>query len=76
MDLRCSGSDLIKNHLVFWLYNHLAVFGQDMSPKGVRCNGHLVLNGDKMSKSTGNFLTMTGACRQVQAHRHTAFVLE
>lgn len=26
-DLRCSGKDLIKNHLTFCLYNHLVIFG-------------------------------------------------
>lgn len=27
-------------------------------PRGVRCNGHLLLNSSKMSKSDGNFLTL------------------
>lgn len=29
-----------------------------MWPCGFRCNGHLLLNSEKMSKSTGNFLTL------------------
>jgi hypothetical protein len=54
-DLRVSGKDLINNHLTFSLYNHTAVWqGQpDKWPRAVRCNGHLWLNGEKMSKSTG-----------------------
>ncbi len=35
-----------------------------MWPRGFRCNGHLLLNSEKMSKSTGNFKTLnevTGA---------------
>ncbi|KAI8930113.1 hypothetical protein BC831DRAFT_508563 [Entophlyctis helioformis] len=58
LDLRCSGKDLINNHLTFFLYNHTAVFGRDKWPKAIRTNGHLLLNGEKMSKSTGTFKTI------------------
>jgi len=57
LDLRVSGNDLLQNHLLFCLYNHTAIF-PDKSPVAFRANGHLLLNGDKMSKSTGNFYTM------------------
>ena len=52
-DLRVSGKDLIQNHLTFCLYNHVALFGKDKWPRAFRCNGHLLLNAQKMSKSTG-----------------------
>lgn len=58
LDLRVSGKDLIPNHLTFFVYIHLAVFPPEYWPKGVRANGHLLLNGEKMSKSTGNFMTL------------------
>jgi len=58
VDLRVSGKDLIQNHLTFFLYNHTAIFPEDKWPRGIRANGHTLLNGEKMSKSTGNFLTM------------------
>lgn len=60
MDLRCSGKDLIRNHLTMSLYNHAAVWDQDLSkmPRGYFCNGYVLVNGEKMSKSLGNFLTM------------------
>lgn len=61
LDLRVSGKDLIQNHLTFFLYIHLALFPKELWPKGVRVNGHLLLNGEKMSKSTGNFLTLKEA---------------
>jgi cysteinyl-tRNA synthetase len=35
------------------------------SPPSPRCNGHLLLNSEKMSKSTGNFKTLAdvrGGC--------------
>jgi leucyl-tRNA synthetase len=58
VDLRTSGRDLVKNHLAFWMYNHTAIFPEALWPKAVRTNGHLKLNGEKMSKQTGNFLTL------------------
>ncbi|KAI9741373.1 MAG: 2-isopropylmalate synthase [Cirrosporium novae-zelandiae] len=67
LDLRVSGKDLIQNHLTFWLYVHLALFPNEYWPKGVRANGHLMLNGSKMSKSTGNFLTLSQAVKKYGA---------
>ena len=61
LDVRVSGKDLIQNHLTFFLYNHLALFPPEYWPKSIRANGHLLLNGEKMSKSTGNFLTLSQA---------------
>lgn len=58
LDLRVSGKDLIPNHLTFFLYIHIAMFPPEYWPRGVRANGHLTLNGEKMSKSTGNFMTL------------------
>lgn len=59
-DLRVSGKDLIQNHLTFAIYNHTAIWEDDESkwPKSFRTNGHLLLNNEKMSKSTGNFKTL------------------
>lgn len=57
-DLRSSGKDLIPNHLTFCIYNHAAIFPEEHWPRAMRINGHLMLNGKKMSKSTGNSLTM------------------
>uniref|UniRef100_A0A0K0F9Q7 leucine--tRNA ligase n=1 Tax=Strongyloides venezuelensis TaxID=75913 RepID=A0A0K0F9Q7_STRVS len=59
-DMRVSGKDLIQNHLTYYLFNHVAIWPdrQDKWPKGIRGNGHLLLNNEKMSKNTGNFLTL------------------
>jgi len=67
LDLRTSGKDLINNHLTFFLYNHVAVFPEHKWPKAIRVNGHLLLNNEKMSKSTGNFLTLRGALEKYGA---------
>ncbi|TFY65550.1 hypothetical protein EVG20_g5533 [Dentipellis fragilis] len=57
-DVRSSGKDLINNHLTFANYNHAALFPESKWPLSMRANGHLMLNGKKMSKSTGNSLTL------------------
>lgn len=58
VDLRVSGKDLINNHLTMCLYNHAAIWGKNMCPRSYFTNGHVMINGDKMSKSSGNFYTM------------------
>ncbi|XP_047411762.1 leucine--tRNA ligase, cytoplasmic [Sciurus carolinensis] len=69
VDLRVSGKDLIPNHLSYYLYNHVAMWPEqsDKWPTAVRANGHLLLNSEKMSKSTGNFLTLTQAVDKFSA---------
>lgn len=65
MDLRCSGKDLIRNHLTMSLYNHAAVWQDEkLMPRSIYCNGFMILNGEKMSKSTGNFLTVRQCVEQ------------
>jgi leucyl-tRNA synthetase len=58
MDMRCSGRDLIRNHLTMSLYNHAAIWDESMMTRSYFCNGWMIINGEKMSKSTGNFLTL------------------
>lgn len=67
MDLRSSGKDLINNHLTFCIYNHAALFPEELWPRGMRANGHLMLNGAKMSKSTGNSLSLRQAVEKFGA---------
>lgn len=79
-DLRVSGKDLINNHLSFCIYTHTAIWPKSSQatrpeesnqrrfwPRGVRCNGHLLLNAEKMSKSTGNFKTLQQAIKEYGA---------
>lgn len=67
MDIRSSGKDLIPNHLTFCIYVHAAIFPEDKWPLSMRTNGHLMLNGKKMSKSTGNSLTLREAVEKFGA---------
>jgi len=69
MDLRVSGKDLIGNHLTMALYNHAAVWKDrpELWPRGYYTNGHVNLNNEKMSKSTGNFLMLEEAVEKFSA---------
>ncbi|RXM91001.1 Leucine--tRNA ligase, cytoplasmic [Acipenser ruthenus] len=69
VDVRVSGKDLVPNHLSYYLYNHVAMWPEDSGkwPVAVRANGHLLLNSEKMSKSTGNFLTLSEAVNKFSA---------
>mmetsp|Transcript_18753 Transcript_18753/g.30824 ORF Transcript_18753/g.30824 Transcript_18753/m.30824 type:complete len:1084 (+) Transcript_18753:230-3481(+) len=67
VDVRVSGKDLINNHLTFFLYNHTAIFPKEKWPKGIRSNGHLLLNGEKMSKMAGNFITLIDGVHKYSA---------
>ncbi|GAB1604520.1 leucine--tRNA ligase, cytoplasmic-like [Argonauta hians] len=69
VDLRVSGKDLVPNHLTYYLYNHCAIWKDESSkwPKSIRANGHLLLNSEKMSKSSGNFLTLADAIEKYSA---------
>lgn len=67
LDMRVSGKDLIGNNLTFLLYIHAALFPREYWVRSMRVNGHLLLNGEKMSKSTGNFLTLNDAVKKYGA---------
>lgn len=69
VDLRVSGKDLVPNHLTYFLYNHCAIWETEPEkwPQSIRANGHLLLNSEKMSKSTGNFMTLKQAVEKYSA---------
>jgi leucyl-tRNA synthetase len=51
---RHSGSDLLANHLLMYLFNHVAIFPEKYYPKQIVTNGLVYFEGVKMSKSLGN----------------------
>ncbi|KAF6143371.1 hypothetical protein GIB67_001315 [Kingdonia uniflora] len=53
-----------ENHLTFCIYNHTALLQKHHWPRGFRTNGHIMLNSEKMSKSTGNFITLRQAIKK------------
>ena len=69
MDLRVSANDLIPNHLTMSLYNHVEIWKDrpEMWPRGIYCNGHIMVDAEKMSKSKGNFLMMLECVEEYSA---------
>ncbi|MDK2796081.1 MAG: leucyl-tRNA synthetase [Archaeoglobaceae archaeon] len=61
VDLRSSGKDLVANHLLFYLFHHVAIFDKELWPRAIAVNGYVSLEGQKMSKSKGPLLTMKKA---------------
>ncbi len=61
VDIRISGKDLLRNHLGMYLFNHVAIFEQKHWPVSINCNGWILVNGQKMAKSLGNFITIESA---------------
>ncbi|AEC52563.1 leucyl-tRNA synthetase [Pyrococcus sp. NA2] len=64
LDWRCSGKDLIPNHLTFFIFNHVAIFREEHWPRGIAVNGFGTLEGQKMSKSKGNVLNFIDAIEE------------
>lgn len=60
MNLRVSAKDLIPNHLTMSLFNHAAIWDDEPNlwPRSYYCNGHVLVDAEKMSKSKGNFLIL------------------
>ena len=69
MNLRVSAKDLIPNHLTMALFNHAAIWEKEpeLWPKGYYCNGHVLVDAEKMSKSKGNFLMLNDTIEQYSA---------
>lgn len=58
VDFNTSGKDLIQNHIAFSLFAHAAIFPEDKWMNGLRVNGWVMINGQKMSKSLGNIILL------------------
>jgi leucyl-tRNA synthetase len=69
MDLRVSGKDLIQNHLTMSLYSHSAIWANQPNrmPQAFFCNGHILVDDEKMSKSKGNFIMLEEAINRWSA---------
>lgn len=67
LDSRHSATDLIHNHLTFFMFNHVAIFPPEHWPKQIVSNGFVLMEGKKMSKSMGNILPIRKAIREYGA---------
>ncbi len=75
VDLRSSGKDLVANHLLFYLFHHVAIFPKKYWPKAIAVNGYVSLEGKKMSKSKGPLLTMKRAVEDFGADVTRMYIL-
>jgi leucyl-tRNA synthetase len=67
MDSRHSGRDLVPNHLTFMIFNHVAVFPEELWPRQIVTNGSVTMMGVKMSKSFGNIIPLREALKMFGA---------
>jgi leucyl-tRNA synthetase len=67
LDSRHSATDLVHNHLTFFIFNHAAVFQQENWPRQIVTNGFVLMEGSKMSKSMGNIIPIRDAVKQFGA---------
>jgi len=63
LDMRHSGRDLVPNHLTFFIFNHAAIFPENLWPKGIAVNGLVLYEGKKMSKSLRNIIPLRKGLR-------------
>jgi leucyl-tRNA synthetase len=67
VSLRNSAKELIFNHLTFFLFQHVAIWPEDKWPRMVGANGMIQIEGQKMSKSRGIFITLKDALDEYNA---------
>ncbi|MFA6214163.1 MAG: leucine--tRNA ligase [Candidatus Micrarchaeia archaeon] len=67
LDSRHSATDLVYNHLTFFIFNHVAVFPKKHWPRQTVTNGFVLMDGKKMSKSMGNIIPIRAAVKQFGA---------
>jgi leucyl-tRNA synthetase len=68
-DMRASAKELIPNHFTFCIFHHVAVWPDEPErwPKAYTINGMQQMNGQKMSKSKGNYITIQDAINRYSA---------
>ncbi len=75
VDYRCSGNDLISNHLTFFLYHHAELFEEPKWPQGITVMGMGLLEGQKMSSSKGHVVLPSDAIEKYGADTVRFFLL-
>ena len=67
LDSRHSATDLVYNHLTFFIFNHVAIFEKKHWPRQIATNGFVLMDGKKMSKSMGNIMPLRAGIKQYGA---------
>ncbi len=66
LDYRMSASELIPNHLTFFIFHHALLFPRHL-PRGIVTFGMAVLEGEKMSSSKGNIIEVNRSVEEYGA---------
>ena len=74
-DIHGGGQDLIFPHHEYEIAQSCCAFGHDFYAKYWLHNGHLMVNGEKMSKSLGNFFTIREILDQVPGEAFRLYTL-
>jgi len=75
VDLRHTGTPHIPNHLIFYLFNHVAVFPKKHWPKAISLNEFIIREGKKMSKSLGNVIPLVEISRKYSADLYRLYMI-
>ncbi len=75
VDMRISAKELVPNHLTFYIFHHVAIFEPRHWPRGIGVNGMVKIEGEKMSKSKGNFIPLKKAIQMYGADTTRATLL-
>ena len=76
VNLRNSAKELIPNHLTFFIFQHVAFFPRALWPAAISANGMMMIEGEKMSKSKGNVITLWGALEAIGADSLRAALMD
>ncbi|WP_231186285.1 leucine--tRNA ligase [Haladaptatus sp. DYF46] len=75
VDYRCSGNDLVSNHLTFFLFHHAELFEPANWPQGISVMGMGLLEGEKMSSSKGHVVLPENAIEKYGADTVRFFLM-
>ncbi len=75
VDWRCSGNDLINNHLTFFQFHHGELFDESKWPEGITIMGMGLLEGEAMSSSKGHVVLPSKAIDEYGADTVRFFLL-
>ncbi len=73
-DLRHTAVGHIPNHLSFFIFHHTAIFPEKFWPKAITLNEFVIREGEKMSKSKGNFIPMAEIPRRYGADLYRLYI--
>ncbi len=73
-DQRHTAVGHITNHLSFFIFHHAALFPERYWPKAITINEYVIHQGEKMSKSKGNFIPMAEIPKRYGADLYRLYI--